>query len=62
MGRKSDPGYPDDIRSYDHVPGSPFYQEPEFLGDDDDPAATEGDYLYDQAKDAALDKKWEQEN
>ena len=23
-----DPGYPADIRSYDHVPGSPFYEDP----------------------------------
>lgn len=22
---RSDPNYPDDIRSFDHVPGSPFY-------------------------------------
>ena len=24
----SDPGYPDDIRQYDRVPGSPFYDDP----------------------------------
>lgn len=28
MNIKSDPGYPDDIRSYDNHPDSPFYVDP----------------------------------
>jgi len=43
---RSDPGYPDDIRSYDHVPGSPFY-----VGKDE----TEILYLCEECKDEEVE-------
>ncbi len=49
--------YPDDIRQFDNVPGSPFYEEPE--DEDGEYLEDEGDHLYQLKKDRELDEEIE---
>lgn len=49
--------YPDDIRSYDHDPRSPFYVEPPEDPEEED----DGDDAYDRQKDRKLDEDADRE-
>ena len=55
MNKRND-NYPDDIRQYDDDPRSPFYVESDDIEYPEDFDDGLGDWLYEQQKDADLDR------